>query len=57
MRCGKCGKDNREERRFCARMRRSTGCEVRAVRRSNEPDEKFCGECGAPQVTGSRATT
>jgi class 3 adenylate cyclase/predicted ATPase len=47
MRCFKCGRDNREGRKFCAK------CGGRLVRvcpkcgGSNEAGEDFCGECGA----------
>src|SRR5579859_5205087 len=47
MRCARCGSDNRDGRRFCAK------CGVALARRcprcgsANEPGEDFCGECGA----------
>src|SRR5215469_1120484 len=47
MRCSKCGTENREGRRFCAK------CAAPLVRlcpqcgASNEPGEDFCGECAA----------
>src|SRR5215469_3542925 len=48
MRCGKCGSDNREGRRFCAKC---GGPLVRSCPKcgasSNERGEDFCGECGA----------
>jgi len=47
MRCSKCGTDNREGRKFCAK------CAAPLVRlcprcgAPNEPGEDFCGECAA----------
>jgi hypothetical protein len=46
MRCGKCAKDNREERRFCAECGTALAVKCPQCGASNEPDEKFCGECG-----------
>src|SRR5580700_8963149 len=46
MRCGKCGTDNREGRRFCAACGAALAVKCAACGASNEPDEKFCGECG-----------
>jgi len=46
MRCSKCGSDNREGRKFCAKC---GGVLARACPKcgaSNEPGEDFCGECG-----------
>ena len=48
MKCAKCGADNREGRKFCAKCaaplaRLSARCGAQ-----NEPDENFCGECAAP---------
>src|SRR5262245_25415412 len=46
MRCGKCGSDNREGRKFCAKC---GGPLVRLCPKcgaSNEPGENFCGQCG-----------
>src|SRR5215469_10366724 len=46
MRCSKCGRDNREGRKFC------TSCGVPLVTACPkcgapiQPDETFCGECG-----------
>ncbi|MBV8139117.1 MAG: zinc ribbon domain-containing protein [Deltaproteobacteria bacterium] len=46
MRCGKCGSDNREGRKFCAKCggplaRLCPKCGI-----ANEPGEGFCGDCG-----------
>jgi len=53
MRCPKCGKDNRDGRKFCADCGApfATKCPQCGV--SNEPGERFCGDCGAP--LGTRA--
>jgi hypothetical protein len=55
MRCGKCGKDNREGRRFCAECGAALAVKCAACGVSNEPDEKFCGGCGAPLAAGGGA--
>jgi Double zinc ribbon/Adenylate and Guanylate cyclase catalytic domain len=52
MRCGKCGKDNREGRRFCAECGAALAVKCAQCGASNEPDEKFCGDCGAPLASG-----
>ena len=44
MRCGKCGKDNREARRFCAECGAALAVKCEDCGASNEPEEKFCGE-------------
>jgi class 3 adenylate cyclase/tetratricopeptide (TPR) repeat protein len=46
MRCGKCGNDNREGRRFCAECGSALAIECAKCGASNEPGEKFCGHCG-----------
>jgi hypothetical protein len=46
MRCGKCGADNREGRKFCAQCGSPFAAKCPRCGGSNEPDEKFCGECG-----------
>jgi class 3 adenylate cyclase len=48
VKCAKCGADNREGRKFCAKCaaplaRLCPRCGVQ-----NQPDEDFCGECAAP---------
>jgi len=57
MRCGKCGKDNREGRRFCAECGAALAVKCAQCGASNEPDEKFCGECGVPLAVGSGAAS
>ena len=54
MRCGKCGSDNREGRKFCAKcgaplLRSCSKCGAS----SNEAGEDFCGDCGAPLAASS----
>src|SRR5215469_2328394 len=54
MRCGKCGSDNREGRKFCAKcggplLRSCAKCGAS----SNETAEDFCGECGTPLAASS----
>ena len=46
MRCGKCGTDNREGRRFCAECGAALAVKCTQCGASNEPGEKFCGGCG-----------
>jgi class 3 adenylate cyclase len=46
MRCGKCGKDNRKGRRYCADCGSPLTAKCAQCGASNKPDEKFCGECG-----------
>ena len=46
MRCGKCGKDNREGRRFCADCGATLAVKCPDCGAINEPDESFCGGCG-----------
>jgi class 3 adenylate cyclase len=57
MRCGKCEKDNREGRRFCAECGAALAVKCAQCGASNEPDEKFCGECGVPLAVGSGAAS
>ena len=55
MRCSKCGRDNREGRKFCTSC--GTALVASCLRCSVpiQPDESFCGECGAPlQAAASR---
>ncbi len=48
MRCAKCGSDNREGRRFCAKCAAPLAHLCPKCGASNEPGEDFCGECAAP---------
>ena len=47
MRCSKCGSENREGRRFCAKCGAPLAVQCPQCHASNEPGEDFCGECGA----------
>jgi class 3 adenylate cyclase len=46
MRCSKCGRDNREGRRFCADCGVPIATKCQQCGTSNEVGERFCGECG-----------
>ncbi len=46
MRCGKCGSDNRDGRKFCGECGAPLNARCNACGAENEPAEKFCGECG-----------
>ena len=48
MRCGKCGSDNREGRKFCAKCAAPLVLLCPQCGASNEPGEDFCGDCAAP---------
>jgi class 3 adenylate cyclase len=48
MRCAKCGADNREGRKFCAKCAAPLARSCPQCGASNEPGENFCGECAAP---------
>src|SRR5215470_12843339 len=48
MRCAKCGTDNREGRKFCAKCAAPLARLCPQCGASNEPAEDFCGECAAP---------
>src|SRR5215469_10467877 len=48
MRCSKCGADNREGRKFCAKCASPLARLCPRCGAANEPDEDFCGECAAP---------
>src|SRR3984893_4068606 len=57
MRCSKCGEENREGRKFCARCgsplaRRCPQCSA-----SNEPGEDFCGEGGGALPGNAQAVS
>jgi class 3 adenylate cyclase/predicted ATPase len=47
MRCAKCGADNREGRKFCAKCAAPLTRLCPKCGASNEPGEDFCGECAA----------
>ncbi|HZY58341.1 MAG TPA: zinc-ribbon domain-containing protein, partial [Candidatus Binataceae bacterium] len=47
MRCAKCGADNREGRKFCAKCAAPVPRLCPQCGASNEPGEDFCGECAA----------
>src|SRR6516162_8523051 len=49
MRCGRCGSENREGRRFCAGCGAALGWACAACGFDNEPAEGFCGGCGTPR--------
>jgi class 3 adenylate cyclase len=48
MRCLKCGADNREARKFCAKCAAPLARSCPQCGAWNEPGEDFCGECAAP---------
>jgi class 3 adenylate cyclase/tetratricopeptide (TPR) repeat protein len=52
IRCGKCGRENRQGRRFCAGC--GTALELQCLQcgSSNEPDEQYCGQCGSALILG-----
>src|SRR6266851_1803215 len=47
MRCSKCGRNNREGRKFCSKCGVALAGRCPRCGASNEPGEDFCGECGA----------
>jgi hypothetical protein len=47
MRCAKCGSDNRDGRKFCAKCAAPLAHLCPKCGASNEPGEDFCGECAA----------
>jgi class 3 adenylate cyclase/tetratricopeptide (TPR) repeat protein len=49
MRCGGCGEENREGRRFCAGCGAGLGWACRVCGFGNEAGESFCGGCGKPR--------
>jgi hypothetical protein len=51
MRCLRCGSDNRERRKFCAKCGFPLAHRCPQCGSSYEPAEDFCGECGAALVT------
>jgi hypothetical protein len=47
MNCAKCGAENREGRKFCAKCAAPLARLCPQCGASNEPGENFCGECAA----------
>ncbi|MBV8773607.1 MAG: AAA family ATPase [Deltaproteobacteria bacterium] len=47
MKCAKCGADNREGRKFCAKCAAPLARLCPRCGAQNQPDEDFCGECAA----------
>ena len=60
MRCSKCGSDNRDGRKFCAKCAAPLARVCPQCGAANEPDEDFCGECaaalGQPPVASKKST-
>ena len=54
--CAKCGTDNRRRAPILRGMRSAIGGRVARCGASNEPSEKFCGNCGA-QLASQSATS
>src|SRR5208283_865174 len=50
MNCAKCGSDNRDGRKFCAKCAAPLARLCPQCGASNEPGEDFCGECAAALV-------
>jgi class 3 adenylate cyclase len=48
VKCAKCGADNREGRKFCAKCAAPLARLCPRCGAQNEPGEDFCGECAAP---------
>src|SRR5229473_7467029 len=57
MRCAKCGNDNRDGRKFCAKCGAGLARPCPRCGASNEPGEDFCGECGSALVANSVSAT
>jgi predicted ATPase/class 3 adenylate cyclase len=55
IRCGKCGRENRQGRRFCAGCGTALELKCPHCGASNETDEQYCGQCGFTLVLGSGA--
>jgi class 3 adenylate cyclase/tetratricopeptide (TPR) repeat protein len=49
MRCGRCGEENREGRKFCAGCGAGLGWRCPSCGFANEASEAFCGGCGKPR--------
>jgi hypothetical protein len=48
VKCAKCGADNREGRKFCAKCATPLARLCPRCGAQNQPDEDFCGECAVP---------
>src|SRR5712691_12338912 len=57
MRCGKCGADNREGRKFCSKCGGALARSCLKCGAPNEPGDDFCGDCGASMKSPSAAHT
>src|SRR6516225_7395241 len=57
MRCAKCGADNREGRKFCAKCAAPLARSCPQCGASNEPGEDFCGECAASLAQAPATST
>jgi class 3 adenylate cyclase/tetratricopeptide (TPR) repeat protein len=51
MRCGKCGSDNRKDRKFCAKCGGALQRPCPKCGATNEPGDDFCGDCGGALST------
>ena len=47
MRCGNCGSDNRDGRKFCSSCGGALALICGSCGAPNEPADRFCGDCGA----------
>jgi class 3 adenylate cyclase len=57
IRCAKCGRENRQVRRFCAGCGSALELKCPQCGASNESDEQYCGQCGSTLANGSAAAT
>ena len=55
MRCGRCGEENREGRKFCAGCGAELGWRCPLCGFANEAGEGFCGGCGKPRAAAKPA--
>ena len=55
IRCAKCGRENRQERRFCAGCGSALNLKCPQCGVSNEPDEQYCGQCGCALAVGKES--
>jgi tetratricopeptide (TPR) repeat protein len=56
MNCPRCGRENREGRKFCAECAAPLSLLCPHCQAPNEPGEKFCGECGKSLTAESPPT-